>query len=108
MTCGRDWNAAVPDEDRWEFRNFGECLDAWIDQTRPDDDLRLIVTQWVMARHDDPFEGVSRQAPHPNMWFARIRDTYRPPGTMVTCSYWVFADERVVYCDRIQTLNLPI
>lgn len=98
----------MPDPGRWEFRNFIECLDQWVTERQPDDDLRLIVTQWVMARHDDPYEGVRRAEGIPNLWFARIRDTYRPDGTMVTCTYWIFEEERIVRCDRIQPLSLPI
>ena len=38
----------------WQFNNFGNALDAWISLETPDDDLRLVVTAWVLTRFDDP------------------------------------------------------
>lgn len=92
----------------WTFVNFVGCLDAWVDREKPDQDLRVIVAQWVMARHDDPYAGVRRVPDTENRWFARIRDTYRPDGSVVTCTYRIFEADRIVECEWIASLNMPV
>lgn len=59
----------------WALTRFDECLDRWIDVEDPPDDLRLIVTAWVLSRFDDPYQGVVREPNFPNLWFGRV------PGT---------------------------
>jgi hypothetical protein len=37
----------------WALERFEECLDRWIEVENPSDDLRIIVTEWVLSRFDD-------------------------------------------------------
>lgn len=36
-------------------------LDAWISFQTPDDDMRFVVTAWVLTRFGDPHQGVKRE-----------------------------------------------
>ncbi|HYN96993.1 MAG TPA: hypothetical protein VES42_24395 [Pilimelia sp.] len=90
----------------WRLERFPEAIDAWIARESPSDDVRLIVIDWVMSRHDDPYRGMRREA-LPNLWFGPVRGT-QTMGTVVTCSYWVYESTRTVRCNDICTLNQPI
>jgi hypothetical protein len=54
------------------LENFVERLDAWIAIENPSEDLRIIVTEWVVARFDNPYTDVSRMPDFPNLWFRPI------------------------------------
>lgn len=84
-----------------------EQLDAWIKREDPGDDLRLIVTAWVFAR-DDPYLGMRREPAIENLWFGAIPDSDDGAGHVVTCSYWIFEQWRVVRCNSFATLSQPI
>lgn len=91
----------------WRLENFVERLDAWISVENPSEDLRIIVTEWVLTRFDDPYTDVSRQPDFPNLWFGPIPDTEHA-GHLVVCSYWILEDERLVRCDQIASLRRPV
>ena len=59
----------------WQLENFVERLDAWIATENPSEDLRIIVTEWVVARFDNPYTDVSREPEFPNLWFGPIPET---------------------------------
>lgn len=96
---------SVPD--RWSLEGFEEHLDIWFNQEQPDDDLRLIVTAWVLSRFDDPYQGFRRQPEFDNLWFGPIPGTQRG-DQVVTCAYWIVERDHVVRCDSFATLGLPI
>lgn len=56
----------------WQLEKFESGLDAWISLETPDDDMRLVVTAWVLTRFDDPYQGVRRERGFPNLWFGSI------------------------------------
>ena len=87
---------------------FVEHLAQWAKVESPDQDTRLRVTGWVMARHDDPYAGVRREPGFPNLWFGRIPGTLDANGSMVTCSYFIYESTRVIRCNGIGRLNLPL
>jgi hypothetical protein len=92
----------------WKLVGFLDRLDAWIDQERPKQDLRLIVTDWVMSRAVDPYEGAERERGFANLWFARVPHSHDGSGALVVCAYFVEELTRTVRCSSIATLNWPI
>lgn len=87
---------------------FLEQLDSWIERETPGDDLRLIVTVWVLSRGDDPYVGVRREPGFENLWFGPVAGSEDGSGRVVACSYWIDETRRVVRCDSIATLSLPL
>jgi hypothetical protein len=85
----------------WRLVRFIPHLDRWVAAERPNQDLRLIVTGWVMARHDDPFAGVRRAAGQPMLWSGPIPGTEDEAGSRVLCGYFVFEANRVIRCHFI-------
>lgn len=92
----------------WRLVNFVERLDDWIDTEGPADDLRLVVTAWVLSRAEDPYTGVRPEPGFPNLWFGPVPDSVHGTGQVVACSYWVEEREHIVRCDSFATLNLPL
>jgi hypothetical protein len=95
------------DSPSWTLLHFLDRLDAWEALESPDDDLRLIVTAWVLSRFDDPYRDVHREKGFANLWFGAVPGT-EDGGTVVTCSYWIEESSRTLQCDRIASLNLPL
>ena len=109
MTTCVHGRLVTPDEPSgWHLVRFIEHLNRWAEIELPDPDTRLRVTAWVMARHDDPYSGVRREPGFPNLWFGRIPDTLDEHGTVVICSYFILATTRVIRCNGIGRLSLPI
>ncbi len=90
----------------WTLLSFLERLDQWIERESPPDDLRLLVTAWIMTRYEDPYQGVRREGKFPNLWFGPVPDT----GTdaVVACSYWIDEVNHTVRCDSFGTFPLPL
>lgn len=82
-----------------------ERLDAWDSQERPEEDLRVRVTTWIMSRIDDPYQGVRREAGFDNLWFGVIPDSANLAGEVVVCSYFVWEREHSVVCSSIASLS---
>ncbi|MGH3648238.1 MAG: hypothetical protein ACRDTM_13820 [Micromonosporaceae bacterium] len=93
---------------RWQLENFLERLDSWVARDAPSDDLRLIVTAWILTRYDDPYQGVRRESAFPNLWFGVVPNTADGLGTVVVCSYWIEEARRTVSCDNFGRLSLPL
>jgi hypothetical protein len=91
---------------RWILERFGECLDQWIDSEAPPQDVRLVVTEWVLSRFDDPYNGVRREQGFENLWYGTVPRS-RHGGEAVLCAYWVNEREHMVVCESIATLTLP-
>jgi len=87
---------------------FIEHLDHWVEIESPDQDTRFRVTDWIVARHDDPYAGVRREPGFPNLWFGRIPGTVDSGGSIVICSYVIFELTHVVRCNAIGRINLPM
>jgi hypothetical protein len=98
----------VPDEPTgWKLTRFPECIDRWVQREAPNDDIRLRVLDWIMGRHDDPYQGMRREEGFPNLWFGAIPCT-ESGWAVVTCSYWIHERVRVITCNDICTLNQPL
>lgn len=92
----------------WTLEGFLELLDTWIQIESPPDDLRLLVTAWIMTRYDDPYQGVHREPSFENLWYGPVPRSANGKGAVVVCSYWIIESTRTVRCNSFATLNLPI
>jgi hypothetical protein len=90
----------------WKLVGFLECLDAWAEREKPSDDLRVIVTAWIMTRYDDPYQGVRREHRYPNLWFGAVPKSGHGLGYLVMCACWIEETTRTVRCDSFTTLSL--
>lgn len=90
----------------WRLAGFEFHLDVWIELEKPDQDLINDVLAWLIARADDPYQGVAREPGFDNLWHGRIPGTSRA-GATVVCSYFIVEREHVVRCNAIATLNWP-
>lgn len=91
----------------WRLEGFLDRLDAWAKLESPSDDLRLIVTAWVLTRYDDPYQGVRRERGFANLWFGPIPES-DDGTTVVACAYWIEESGRAVRCDSFATLSRPL
>jgi hypothetical protein len=64
----------------WQLVRFLEHLNRWGEIESPDPDTRLVVTAWVMSRHEDPYRGVRREPGFPNLWFGKVPNTLDAAG----------------------------
>jgi hypothetical protein len=97
----------VAEEATWILEDFEARLDQWIELDDPDDDLRLLVTAWLLSRLEDPYAGVRREPDFDNLWFGPGPGSVQE-GRVVVCSYWISEAQRTVRCNSIASLNLPI
>lgn len=93
--------------DRWTLARFGECFDRWVAQDRPSQDLRLVVTDWLLSRFDDPYQGVRREEGFENLWYATVPGSLHGDTQAVLCAYWIQERQHTVVCESIATLSLP-
>lgn len=91
----------------WTLAGFVEGADTWIERDSPDDDLRVIVLDWIIGRCEDPYRGVRRESGFPNLWYGVVPHSRRD-ATAVLCSYWVVESDHLIRCESIATLGLPI
>jgi len=91
----------------WTLANFTEVLDRWIERDHPIPGLVLVVGEWIMTRSEDPYQGVRREVGFDNLWWAAIPDS-QYNATAVYCAYWIKEADRVVQCESIATLGLPL
>ena len=91
----------------WSLEKFGDCLDQWIEQENPARELRLVVTQWLFTRFDDPYQGVRREDNFDNLWYGSVPFSRHGDFQAVMCSYWIIEREHKVVCESIATLSLP-
>jgi hypothetical protein len=92
----------------WRLENFLECLDRWSEQENASDDLRLVVTAWILSRFDDPYQRVRREPDFDNLWFGPVPGTLDATGRVIACGYWISETTSVVRCDSIATLGYPL
>jgi len=92
----------------WRLEGFLERLDIWAELEAPSDNLRILVTSWILTRFDDPYQGVRREPRFANFWFGVIPRSRDSRGTVVTCAYWIEESRRTVRCDSFVSLNLPL
>jgi hypothetical protein len=92
----------------WKLVGFEERFDAWADLDNPSQDLRVVVMEWVIGRHDDPYQGVRREAGFPNLWFGKIPHSEDGKGHAVAGPYWIEESTRTVRCESFSALREPI
>jgi hypothetical protein len=93
--------------DDWHLLRFIECLDEWAAREDPSDDVRVIVANWVINLHSNPYADLRPQRGFPDLWFSGIPETY-DGRTQVTCTAQINPIERTVTCKIIATLTLPL
>jgi len=99
----------VPDRAApWTLENFLECFDRWADLESPTYDVRLIATEWIFSRAENPYLGVQRETGFANLWFGPLPGTLEPDGSVVACAYWIYEAEHRVRCDSFATLSTPL
>jgi hypothetical protein len=91
----------------WQLEGFLERLDLWAENETSSDDLRFIVTEWIITRQDDPYQGVRREPGFDNLWFGVIPDSQDGKGRIVTCAYWIQEATHTLRCDSFATLHWP-
>lgn len=91
----------------WELAGFLERLDVWAEQEQASQDLRLLVTGWILTRYDDPYAGARREAGFDGLHYCTVPGTAHQ-GRAVVCSYWVNDGSRTVICSSFATLSLPL
>lgn len=97
-----------PVTDQWTLKRFDEYFDRWVSIEDPSDDLRIIVLDWIMTRHENPHRGVKRQVEiDDNLWYGRIPDSGDGHGNVVVCSYRIEVLTSTLTCDSIATLPYP-
>jgi hypothetical protein len=91
----------------WGLLDFFDCLQRWEQVESPSPELRRTVVDWVWARRDNPYAGVRRQPGFDNLWFGQVPGTLHA-GTVVTCSYFIEESTRIIRCNHILSLSLPL
>jgi hypothetical protein len=91
----------------WTLANFTEVLERWIERDEPIPGVVVVVGEWIMSRSDDPYQGVRREAGFDNLWWATVPNSEHQE-TAVYCAYWIKEADRLVQCESIATLSLPI
>jgi hypothetical protein len=83
------------------------ALDRWIELSEPDQDLRLVVTDWVLSRAQHPYRAVRRETGFDNLWYGTVPQSRHGDDLAVMCSYWIYERERLIRCESIASLALP-
>jgi hypothetical protein len=91
----------------WTLDNFDTWLARWRVSESADDDLQIIVADWIMTRVIDPFKGAEPTLGQPDLLFAWIPGSGDGCGSMVCCSYRVDHATHTVTCDLINSLSYP-
>lgn len=97
----------MADASGWALDGFDDHFERWVSTGGPDADLRIIVLDWVMARHDDPFYGMRQEEGFDNLWYGRIPDSGDGRGNVVVCSYFVEFSTRTLRCNGFTMLAYP-
>lgn len=90
----------------WEFFDFHERFDQWVDEDDPPDDFRFWVMAWLFRLQDEPtVDAAPATGLGEPWWFAKI--PYAEDATSaVVCLYSI--DGARVRCSGITTLSKPI
>ena len=92
----------------WRLERFLTEFDLWTERESPSDDLRVVVTEWIVGRQDDPYRGVRREPQFENLWFGAVPGSDDGGGRVVVCSYWIVETQHLVRCNSFATLGLPL
>lgn len=92
----------------WVLADFEQHFDWWTDLESPSQLLRFAVLTWILSRHEDPYQGVRRQAGFENLWSGTVPGTDHGEFQVVACSYFIAESHRAVICNSISTLSRPV
>lgn len=92
----------------WTLVGFLERFELWEKHEKTPGDLSLIVADWILSRHTDPYRGARREPGFDNLWFAPIPNTLHGDGLVVACSYWIIERNSEVRCNLFGSLHWPI
>lgn len=96
----------------WDLQDFVPRFDDWVNQEHPPEDLRIYVLDWIFTRMRDPYADARRVPAFEDYWQAVIPSSEHfddhAERCAVVCLFWLDASARVVRCDRIASLSLPI
>lgn len=92
----------------WQLVQVEERFEEWVQLERPADWRRVLVLNWLLARIDNPYEGLRGEEGFDNLWFGVVSKSLDEDGTVVVCSLWIDEHAHVVRCDRIATLGWPV
>lgn len=92
----------------WRLERFLSEFDTWAEREDPTVDLRVLVSEWMVGRQDDPYRGVRREPQFENLWWGHVPGSDDGTGRVVVCSYWIVESEHLVRCNSFATLGLPL
>jgi hypothetical protein len=94
--------------DPWTLDDPSGALDLWIELDKPDDNLRNLVTVWLVS-FDDPYVG-DYDPVNPAAWSAvaaKIPPGVPFPSQCVLVAYRISPSERRITVDFISTMSWP-
>lgn len=90
----------------WQFFDFNERFNQWVDDDNPPEDFRFWVMAWLYRMQDDPTVDAARaDALGDPWWFARIPNA-ESASHAVVCLYRI--DDNNVRCSGFTTLPKPV
>lgn len=98
----------MADRGDWRIDGFLERVEIWGDEQAASIDLRIVVTEWVFSRYDDPYAGARREEGFENLWYVVVPNSAHGNGDVVICSFWIDEEARVVRCDNVATVGWPV
>lgn len=107
MPSRRD-SRPVSDGADWKLEGFDDHFDDWVLREDPGADLRVLVLDWIMTRHENPYRGVKRESGFDNLWWGQIPESEDGRGNVVICSYFVWVASSTMTCNGIATLSWPV
>lgn len=89
----------------WEFYDFHERYNQWVDDDDPPEDFRFWVMAWFARISEYPKADAARAPMGEPWWFAQIPHAENATHAVV-CLYSI--DGNLVRCSGITTLHKPI
>ena len=93
---------------RWRLDGFDDRYQEWLDHEQPDHSLGTVVLNWLFTRMEDPYEGVTREAGFPNLWWGAVPFSGHADDQVVVVVYWINESTHSLRCDRIASLTWPL
>lgn len=91
----------------WNLRGFEHWLDRWRAEEDPPTDLVFAVSEWMLTRMADPYQGAQPDPGQPDLWFSWIPGTGDGCGNVMACSYRIDPVDRTVTCNILGSLRYP-
>lgn len=99
----------MPDAERpWLALDFDDPVLRWVHKDGPSLAAIRVVRDWIRSREVNPFDGVRLVPGFTDMLFAVIPGTLDSDGRIVTCTYVVHRDDKVIRCCMLETERWPV